>query len=68
MRERMSVLAQRYQRMVSRQLAGGLPAGVPRERPAWFDSDEQYEAFLKSTADELGPQCIRATSVGVRSS
>lgn len=65
MRERMSVLAQRYQRMVSRQLAGGLPAGVPRERPAWFDSDEQYEAFLKSTADELGPQCITATSVGV---
>jgi hypothetical protein len=46
-------------------VGGGPPAGIPRQRPAWFSSDEQYEAFLKSTADELGPQCITATSIDV---
>jgi hypothetical protein len=50
---------------VNSVVGGGLPAGVPRERPAWFDSDEQYEAFLKSTADEIGPQCITASSIDV---
>ena len=65
MRERLSVLEQWYQRMVSRLVAEGLPAGVPRQRPAWFSSDEQYEEFLKSTADELGPQCITATSIDI---
>lgn len=44
---------------------GRSAAGIPRQRPAWFSSDEQYEAFLKSTADELGPQCITATSVKI---
>lgn len=44
---------------------GRLAAGIPRQRPAWFSSDEQYEAFLKSTADEFGPQCITATSISV---
>ncbi|MEX3738526.1 hypothetical protein [Mycolicibacterium porcinum] len=38
---------------------------IPRERPAWFDSDEQYEAFLKLTAQDLGAQCITATSIDV---
>lgn len=61
----MSVLAQRYERVVNPRVGGGLPAGVPRQRPAWFSSDEQYEEFLKSTADELGPQCITAISIDV---
>lgn len=41
-----------------------LPPGVP-QRPPWFASDEQYEAFLKTYAKDLGPQCITATSIGV---
>lgn len=42
-----------------------LPPGTPRQRPAWFDNEEQYQAFLKSTLDELGPQCVTASSIGV---
>jgi hypothetical protein len=38
---------------------------VPKKRPPWFESDEQYEAFLKTFAADLGPQCITATSIGV---
>jgi hypothetical protein len=44
---------------------GGPPPGIPRERPPWFSSDEQYTAFLKMTARDLGPQCITATSIEV---
>jgi hypothetical protein len=44
-------------------VGGGLPSGIPRQRPPWFSSDAQYEAFLQRTARDLGPQCITATSV-----
>src|SRR6476659_6775659 len=46
-------------------VGGGLPSGIPRQRPPWFSSDAQYEAFLQMTARDLGPQCITATSVNV---
>ncbi len=48
-------------RMLARD--GGTRSGVPRQRPAWFSSDEQSEAFLKTTHHDLGPQCITATSI-----
>ncbi len=44
-------------------LANDTP-GVPK-RPPWFATDEQYEAFIKTFAKDLGPQCITATSIGV---
>lgn len=44
--------------------AVNLPPGVPK-RPPWFASDEQYEAFLKTFAKDLGPQSITATSIDV---
>lgn len=44
---------------------GGSPPSLPRKRPPWFSSDEQYAAFLKMTARDLGPQCITATSIDV---
>jgi hypothetical protein len=47
------------------ELTGNLPPGVPKKRPPWFESDEQYEAFLNTVAADLGPQCITATSIGV---
>jgi hypothetical protein len=46
-------------------VAGGTPPGIPRQRPPWFSSDAQYEAFLKMTAGDLGPQCITTTSIDV---
>jgi len=47
-------------------IVGGVsPAGVPRQRPSWFSSDEQYEAFQKLMAHDLGAQCITATSIDV---
>jgi hypothetical protein len=46
-------------------VGGGVPAGIPRQRPPWFSSDAQYEAFLQMTARDLGPQCITATSIDV---
>ena len=46
-------------------VGGGSPAGIPRKRPAWFGSDEQYEAFQELMARDLGPQCITATSIDV---
>ncbi len=42
-----------------------MPPGAPKQRPPWFKSEEQYQAFLKTTAMDLGPQCITATSVDV---
>jgi hypothetical protein len=42
--------------------AAGIP---PKQAPPWFASQEQYEAFLKLTAMDLGAQCITATSVDV---
>ncbi|WP_236057309.1 hypothetical protein [Mycobacterium sp. SM1] len=42
-----------------------MPAGVPRQRPSWFSSDEEYEAFLKLMARDLGSQCITATSIDI---
>lgn len=44
---------------------GPRPPGIPRQRPPWFSSDVQYEAFLNMTARDLGPQCITATSIDV---
>ncbi len=44
---------------------GRRPAGIPQQRPPWFSSDEQYEAFLQTTAHDLGPQCITAISIDV---
>ncbi|BBY07102.1 hypothetical protein [Mycobacterium noviomagense] len=41
---------------------GGLP---PKQAPPWFASQEQYEAFLKLVAMDLGAQCITATSIDV---
>ena len=41
------------------------PAGIPKQAPPWFASQEQYEAFLKLTAMDLGAQCITATSIAV---
>ncbi|WP_136245297.1 hypothetical protein [Mycobacterium intracellulare] len=41
------------------------PAGVPKQAPPWFASQEQYEAFLKLTAMDIGAQCITATSIDV---
>ena len=38
---------------------------VPKQAPPWFASQEQYEAFLKLTAMDLGAQCITATSIDV---
>jgi hypothetical protein len=38
---------------------------VPRPRPPWFSSDEQYEEFIKRTAHDLGAQSITATSIDV---
>lgn len=53
-------------RMLARDGAGGTRSGgVPRQRPAWFSSDEQYEAFLNTTRRDLGPQCITAISIGI---
>ncbi|MBV8180428.1 MAG: hypothetical protein JO045_16820 [Mycobacterium sp.] len=46
-------------------VGGAMPAGIPRQRPPWFSSDEQYEAFQKLMARDLGPQCITATSIDV---
>jgi hypothetical protein len=46
-------------------IGDGLAAGIPRQRPSWFSSDEQYEAFLKTTRQDLGPPCITATSIDV---
>jgi hypothetical protein len=46
-------------------VGGAAPAGIPRERPAWFSSDAQYQAFLEMTARDLGPQCITAYSINV---
>lgn len=46
-------------------VGAGLPSGVPRERPSWFSSDAQYEAFLEMTAHDVGPQCITATSIDI---
>jgi hypothetical protein len=46
-------------------VGGGAPASVPKQRPPWFSSDAQYEAFLQMTARDLGPQCITATSIDV---
>src|SRR5688500_4537725 len=43
----------------------GVPAAIPRQRPPWFSSDAQYEAFLQMTARDLGPQCMTATSIDV---
>lgn len=43
----------------------GLPGGIPRQRPPWFSSDEQYEAFLKTMTHDLGPQCITASNIDV---
>jgi hypothetical protein len=38
----------------------------PRKKaPPWFASQEEYEAFLKLTAKDLGPTCINATSIDV---
>jgi hypothetical protein len=46
-------------------VGGGPPPGIPRKRPPWFSSDAQYEAFLKMTAHDLGPQCITSISIDV---
>ncbi|WP_174565357.1 hypothetical protein [Rhodococcoides yunnanense] len=43
----------------------GAPGGPPSERPAWFSSDRDYEAFLKTTKMDLGPQSITSTSIEV---
>jgi hypothetical protein len=40
------------------------PSGVP-ERPPWFASDEQYDAFLKIFAKDLGSPSITARSIDV---
>jgi len=40
-------------------------AGIPKQAPPWFASQEQYEAFLKLIAMDLGAQCITATSIDV---
>ncbi|HKP44689.1 hypothetical protein [Mycobacterium sp.] len=40
-------------------------AGIPKQAPPWFASQEQYEAFLKLTAMDIGAQCITATSIDV---
>jgi hypothetical protein len=42
---------------------GGGP--VPKQAPPWFASQEQYEAFLKLIAMDLGAECISATSIDV---
>lgn len=42
-----------------------MPAGVPRQRPSWFSTDEEYAAFLKLMARDLGSQCITATSIDI---
>lgn len=46
-------------------VGGATLAGVPRQRPSWFSSDAQYEAFQKLMAPDLGPQCITATSIDI---
>lgn len=46
-------------------VGGATPAGIPRQRPSWFSSDAQYEAFQKLMARDLGPQCITATSIDI---
>jgi hypothetical protein len=46
-------------------VGGGAPPGVPRPRPPWFSSDQQYEEFLNRTAHDLGAQSITATSIDV---
>lgn len=46
-------------------VGGALPAGIPRQRPPWFSSDEQYAAFQELVARDLGPQCITAVSIDV---
>jgi hypothetical protein len=38
---------------------------VPKQAPPWFASQEQYEAFLKLIAMDLGAECISATSIDV---
>ncbi len=40
-----------------------LPAGIPKEPPPWM-TEEQYEAFIKTFATDLGAQCITAWSIG----
>lgn len=46
-------------------VGGGVPAGIPEQRPPWFSSDAQHEAFLQLMARDLGPQCITAASIDV---
>ncbi|WP_327114063.1 hypothetical protein OHB12_33360 [Nocardia sp. NBC_01730] len=43
----------------------GLPLGIPGQRPPWFSSNKQYEAFLNTMAQDLGPQCITANSIDI---
>lgn len=38
---------------------------LPQQAPSWFASQDQYEAFLKTVAMDLGAQCITATSIAV---
>lgn len=46
-------------------VTGAMPSAIPRQRPEWFSTDEQYESFLERTAHDLGPQCITAMSIDV---
>ena len=48
------------------QSAGGIPNVPPgaAKRPPWMTED-QYEAFIKNFAMDLGAQCITAWSIGV---
>jgi hypothetical protein len=47
----------------ARKASAGLPPGVPK-RPPWF-TEEQYEAFIKVHAKDVGAQSITAISVDV---
>jgi hypothetical protein len=40
-------------------------AGIPKQAPPWFASQDQYEAFQKLFAMDLGAECITATSIDV---
>jgi hypothetical protein len=46
-------------------MASPTTSNSPKQAPPWFASQEQYEAFLRLIAMDLGAQCITAWSIDV---